>query len=256
MKNKRSMLIIGILSLLGMSSIMLGTAGAITASDEWAVSEGDVYYIVWEHHPGTGGYPLATPSNKLYEKVEVTYIGGGLAQHENPPTSWFSHTLNVTGYAWNGKQWNAISPGSSDTQLTIYNVTDTVWFCGGLYGGAPCLAPTNDGTAGWKTTLQTNCESLWDGSTVIIEFDVAGATKFSCSNGSTILQTVYEPNGFITSYKLTDDEGNDKFECSIQTEEPDLPTSDTDIPGYDIYVLMLSVIGIGALLIRKIHNKK
>lgn len=249
MKNKRMILLLGILSFLAVNLTMFGSSTAITASDEWAVSEGDVYYVVWEHHPGTGGYPLATPSNKLYEKVEVTYIGWGLAAHEDPPTSNFSHSLNVTGYVWNGQQWNAISPGSFDTQLTIYNASNTVWFCGGLYGGAPCLAPMNYGTAGWKSTLQTNCNLLWEGTSTITDTDETTAIKYTCTNGTVILEARFETNGFITYYKLTDDEGNDKFECNISTEEPDLPTP--DIPGYDIFVLLFSAIGIGAILVRK-----
>ncbi|MHA1720673.1 MAG: hypothetical protein ACTSXK_14215 [Promethearchaeota archaeon] len=231
---------------------------AINSSAEWSVSKDDVYYVIWIHHPlVTGKYELATPDSPLYEKVIVNSIGPALAMHENPPTSYFEHSVNVSGYKWSGTTWDEISPGET-TQLSIWNSSNEVWFCGGLFFGAPVIAPKNYADTNRENTIKASAEVLWSGSISETYNTSATPTRWTFTNGTYSLTVGYESNGFLDYYQLI--VGSNTYECTIQTSEPTLPSpsesesesakssqSEPNIASYPI--LIFSIISLGTILV-------
>ncbi|MHA1820158.1 MAG: hypothetical protein ACTSU2_13435 [Promethearchaeota archaeon] len=209
---------------------------AINASEEWCVSKDDEYYAIWTHHPLIEGkFPLATPESPLYEKVKVISIGPALAMHENPPTTHFEHSVNVSGYKWSGVSWDELSPGET-TQLSIWNSSNHVWFCGALFSGAPSIAPKNYVQSDREHAIQVSADIIWLGTITKTINSSTNPSRVTFSNGTNSLTVAYEDNGFIVYYKLVSDD--DVYECTIQTTEPELPgPSSKDVAGYSVIIL-------------------
>jgi hypothetical protein len=212
-------------NLLLSNSVMSQT---IEPSAEWSVSKDDVYYVIWTHHPLVAGkYDLATPDSPLYEKVIVNSTEPALAMHVNPPTAYFEHSVNVSGYKWSGTTWDEISPGGT-TQLSIWNSSNQVWFCGGLFFGAPVIAPKNYDDTNRENTIKLSAEILWSGSISVSYPLTVSPTRWIFTNGSNSLTVGYESNGFLAYYKLIVE--NNTYECTIQASEPTLPSPQDNTP--------------------------
>jgi len=236
-------------------------ANAINPSAEWPVSKDDIYYVTWFQHPFVSGkYELATPDSPLYEKVVVNSTEPALAMHENPPTAYFEHSVNVSGSKWSGTTWDEISPGET-TQLSIWNSSNQVWFCGGLFFGAPVIAPKNYADTNRENTIKVSAGVLWSGSISESYNTSATPTRWIITNGSYSLTVGYESNGFISYYKLI--VGSNKFECTIQTAEPTLPSPseepdpDPNIASFPIIIFsIISLSTISVIIKSKLKMEK
>ena len=212
----------------------------LTASTEWCCSVGDEYYVIWSQHPVLTNLQLLIPTNDVYEKVKVEYIGSALAAHEHPPTTSFDHSINVTGAIWNGASWLDVAPYDQQTQLTLWESPST-WFCGGLYSGVPVIAPTALSQNDRKNTNVVNTGILWTGITTVTEDTGVTPARWTYTNGTYSLIVGYESDGFLQYYRYSD--GVNIYECTCQTTVPELPTA--EIPGFSIEIIgMVAVIAI------------
>ena len=235
------------------------TSQAIESSAEWSVSKDDVYYVIWTHHPLVASkYDLATPDLPLYEKVIVNSTESALPVHVVNPTSYFEHSVNVSGYKWSGTTWDEISPGGT-TQLSIWNSSNEVWFCGGLFYGAPVIAPKNYEDSNRENTIKISAGVLWSGSISESYNTSVTPTRWTFTNGSNSLTVGYESNGFLEYYKLIVE--NNIYECTIQASEPTLPSppdstpepSESSIASYPILIFsMISLVTLSFLVKSKL----
>jgi hypothetical protein len=225
---------------------IIGLVMPLTPSAQWCASENDVYYITWTNHPLiSGSYRLATPENPLYEKVVISYSGPAYAVHD--PSAYFEHSLNVTGYLFNGRKFEPIDPSGAQTQLTLYNSSNDVWFCGGLFFGTPVIAPGPHGQVSRENTISTSCGVLWTGGLTVIHYPEYSPTRVKFTNGTRIISVGYENNGFLSYYNCTNDLGF--YECTLSTEAP--VEEQNDIPGYSTWLLGIVTLSVAFIIMKK-----
>jgi hypothetical protein len=248
---KGKYMILAAFSLLIMFNLSISVQ-ALTASAEWSCSVDDEYYVLWTQHPVLSELQMNIPTTVVYEKVKIEYIGSALAAHETIPTTQFEFSINVTGSIWNGLSWTDVSPVNTETQMTLWNSSNDIWFTGGLFSGVPIIAPKNLNDGDRQLTIGTSQTHIWTGTPTFSENTGSTPHRWTFGNGTNSLIVGYEADGFLTYYYL--DDGENIYECTCQTTVPTLPTPIPDVPGAPIEII--SIISILATIVLVMKTKR